>query len=64
MTTATQELDGYITISDAAQYAGVSDKTIRRWIAKKKLPQYRAGNRIVRVRLKEVDEVFTSSFSW
>jgi excisionase family DNA binding protein len=44
---------GRITL--AAEYLGVSDKTVRRMIASGRLTGYRVGNRIIRVDLDEVE---------
>ncbi|WP_426705821.1 helix-turn-helix transcriptional regulator [Corynebacterium auriscanis] len=64
MTTTMKPTNRYVSIADVAEYAGVSDKTIRRWIASRKLPQYRVGSRVIRVRLSDVDNVFTCTASW
>jgi excisionase family DNA binding protein len=44
-----------VNIGQAAEYAGVSKRTIRRRVADGSLPGYRLGNRIVRVDLNELD---------
>ena len=36
----------FITIADAAQRLGVSEKTIRRWIDRRKLPAVRMGSQL------------------
>jgi excisionase family DNA binding protein len=43
------------TIVDAAQYVGVHPKTVRRWIARGQLTGLRAGPRLIRVDLNELD---------
>lgn len=43
------------SIAAAAEYAGVSTKTIRRYITAGRLAGYRVGPRLVRVNLAEVD---------
>ncbi len=43
------------SIPHAADYVGVSSKTIRRWIASGRISGYRAGPRLIRVDLNEVD---------
>ena len=43
------------SIQDAADYVGVSTKTIRRWISAGRVTGYRAGPRLIRVDLNEVD---------
>lgn len=44
-----------VSIGQAADYAGVSTRTIRRRIADGSLAGYRFGGRLVRVDLNEVD---------
>jgi excisionase family DNA binding protein len=46
-----------ISITDAAAYADVSPRTIRRWIATGRLPGYRVGPRLVKVDLADLDAV-------
>lgn len=49
-----------ITIQSATQYAKVTERTIRRWIAEGKIPAYRVGPRSIRVRLSDfIEEVPT-----
>ena len=43
------------SIPNAAEYVGVSSKTIRRWISAGALTGYRMGPRLIRVDLVEVD---------
>ncbi len=45
----------YSTLSEAADYLGVQPRTIRQMIADGRLTGYRAGTRLVRVDLDEVD---------
>lgn len=45
----------YITILQAAQYLGVTDRTIRQMIADGRLTGYRSGRRVVRLRIDEID---------
>lgn len=44
-------------ISEAAEYAAVSPKTIRRRIADGSLTAYRMGPRLIRVDLAEIDNL-------
>lgn len=46
-----------VSINDAADYIAVHPKTIRRWIATGRLTGYRAGPRLIRVDLNELDSV-------
>lgn len=45
----------YATLTQAAEYLGVTDRTIRQMIADGRLTGYRSGPRLVRVCLHEVD---------
>ncbi len=45
----------YGKLSEAAEYLGVTDRTIRQMIADGRLTGYRAGHRLVRVDLNEID---------
>lgn len=50
----------WLTLSQAAAYAGASTRTVRRWISEGKLPGYRtAGKASIRVRLADVDALFS-----
>lgn len=44
-----------ISINEAAQYVGVSERTIRNWIATGILPAYRYGPRVVRINPGDLD---------
>jgi excisionase family DNA binding protein len=46
----------YAKLAEAAEYLGVTDRTIRQMIADGRLVGYRSGTRLVRVDLNEVDE--------
>ena len=45
----------YATQADAAEYLGVTPRTIRQMIADGRLTGYRSGTRLVRVDLNELD---------
>jgi excisionase family DNA binding protein len=47
----------YITIKQAAQYLGLTDRTVRQMIADGRLAGYRSGARLVRLRVDEIDSV-------
>jgi excisionase family DNA binding protein len=49
----------YLGIPEAAAYLDVDHKTIRRLIAAKQLPGYRLGNRIIKVKVADLDAVLT-----
>jgi excisionase family DNA binding protein len=44
-------------MSEAASYADVSTRTIRRWIAAGLIPGYRVGPRLVKVDLADVEQL-------
>jgi excisionase family DNA binding protein len=45
----------FASVTDAATYANVSTKTIRRYIADGRLTGYRVGPRLVKVKLADLD---------
>ena len=45
----------YLTIKQAAEYLGLTDRTVRQMIADGRLTGYRSGNRLVRLRIDEID---------
>ncbi|WP_085240066.1 excisionase family DNA-binding protein [Mycobacterium europaeum] len=45
----------WASLQQAAEYLGVTDRTVRQMIADGRLAGYRSGNRLVRVDLNEVD---------
>ncbi|GAB7144417.1 excisionase family DNA-binding protein [Mycobacterium riyadhense] len=45
----------YATQQQAADYLGVTDRTIRQMIADGRITGYRSGTRLVRVDLNEID---------
>lgn len=49
----------YLGIPEAAAYLDVDHKTIRRLIAAQRLPGYRLGNRIIKVKVADLDAVLT-----
>jgi excisionase family DNA binding protein len=51
-TTATRRLVG---ITQASEYADVHPITLRRWVAAGRVPAYRAGPRLLKVDLNELD---------
>jgi excisionase family DNA binding protein len=46
----------YVKLAEAAEYLGVTDRTVRQMIADGRLTGYRSGSRLVRVDLNEVDD--------
>lgn len=51
----------YVGIIQAAEYLDLSEKTIRRMIDRGELTAYRFGPRIVKLKLSELDSVYTVS---
>lgn len=45
----------YAKIKEAAEYLGVTDRTIRQMVADGRLTGYRSGPRLVRIDLTELD---------
>lgn len=45
----------YVSITDAAEYLGVTDRTVRNRIACGDLAAYRLGSRTIRVDARELD---------
>jgi excisionase family DNA binding protein len=56
-----QPLRGYIGIIEAATYLDVAPKTIRKWIATGELTGYRWGTRLLKVRVDDLDGIYTAS---
>lgn len=52
----------YATVNDAADYIGVSDRTVRKMIVDGRLTGYRSGTRLVRVDLNEIDDSLMQSY--
>jgi excisionase family DNA binding protein len=47
----------WLTVADAAKYMGVHSHTIHNWIAEGRLPASKAGPRLVRVDLADLDQL-------
>ncbi len=45
----------YVSIADAAEYLGVTDRTIRQMIVDGRLTGYRNGAKLIRLDLNEID---------
>jgi excisionase family DNA binding protein len=54
--TATRQ---WVTVAEAAEYAGVSHKTIRRRIVDGSLPAHRFGPQLLRISVVDLDRLFT-----
>jgi excisionase family DNA binding protein len=46
-----------MSISEGADYHGVSTRTIRRWIATGRLPAYRVGDKLLRIDPADLDRI-------
>lgn len=55
--TTTETRTSY-SLAEAAQVLGVTDRTIRNYIARGSLPAYRVGDRLVRVMRADVEALF------
>lgn len=49
MSPRTQYNDGLFRINEAAQYCGVSPRTVRRWLLRGELPVVKFGEKMVRI---------------
>jgi excisionase family DNA binding protein len=49
----------WATVAEAAIYAGMSERTIRRWISQERLTGHRIGPRRIQVDLNDVDALRT-----
>ena len=56
------EFEPWITVADGADYAAVSEDTLREWISRGWLPNARVG-RVQRVRRSDIDDLFRSGIS-
>ncbi|MDQ4112033.1 MAG: helix-turn-helix domain-containing protein [Actinomycetota bacterium] len=54
----TRETRTSYSLAEAAQVLGVTDRTIRNYIARGRLPAYRVGDRLVRVMRADVEALF------
>ncbi|AFC55002.1 excisionase family DNA-binding protein [Mycobacterium paraintracellulare] len=55
MASTTTSRRRYVKIAEAARYLQVTDRTVRQMIADGRLTAYRAGQRLVRLDLNEID---------
>lgn len=52
-----KETRRYASVAEAAVYAGVCERTIRRYITDGRIPGYRVGPRLIKVDLNEMDRL-------
>jgi excisionase family DNA binding protein len=50
-------LSQLVSIAVAAEHLGVSILTVRRWISQGKITGYRVGSRLIRVDVRELDQL-------
>jgi excisionase family DNA binding protein len=50
-----QQQQEFLSIDDAAIKLGIDITTLRRMIAARKLPAYRVGNKLIRIRIDDLD---------
>lgn len=50
----------YVSLAQASEHVGVSERTIRRWIADGRLAGYRVGPRLLRVDCAELEALFSA----
>jgi excisionase family DNA binding protein len=54
-------MNDWISIQEAARYARVSERTIRRWIALGSIVASRVGPRLIRVRFDSLEHLFAET---
>lgn len=54
-------MDRYLSIPEAAEYLGVTEETIKRYISQGELPTY-SFNRLIRIKQGDIDSLITKSF--
>lgn len=45
----------WLAQAEAAEYLGITDRTLRRWVASGQLPAYRLGVRLLRFKQSDLD---------
>ena len=55
MASPTTTPPAWIPQAEAAEYLGVTDRTLRRYVASGELPAYRLGTRLLRFRQADLD---------
>ncbi|HTX55285.1 MAG TPA: helix-turn-helix domain-containing protein [Candidatus Baltobacteraceae bacterium] len=53
--TTTKTPDRLVSIAEAAEYLGVSERTVRNMMHDGRLKGHRLGGRVVRIRLSDID---------
>lgn len=57
--TTPRAADRFVGLSEAADYYGISQRSIRRLIAEGQLPAYRVGKRQIRIKVSDLDALAT-----
>ncbi len=47
----------YLTLSDAAEWLSLDEKTLRRWVSQGRLTAYRVGPKLIRLDAAEVENM-------
>lgn len=47
----------YLTLSDAAEWLSLDEKTLRRWISQGRLTAYRVGPKLIRLDADEIENM-------
>jgi excisionase family DNA binding protein len=55
VSTSTLAARTWLTQDEAANYLGVTDRTLRRYVASGELPAYRLGSRLLRFKQADLD---------
>ena len=51
----------YLSLQDIAEELGISDRTVRRWVASGRLPAVRPSERVIRVKAEDLDAFLGTS---
>lgn len=45
-----------VSIAEAAEYLGVTTRSIREWITEGRLPAYRVGPKVIRIKMADLEK--------
>lgn len=54
-TPSSPQLVQWLTVNDVCEHLGITDKTLRRYIAAGKVPAYRMGGRLLRFNASDIN---------
>lgn len=57
--TTTTPAQRYVSLKESAAYLGVTERTIRNFIARGEIPAYRIGSRAIRIDRGDLDRIIT-----